>query len=110
MADDAQNAAPEERSTVADLRVLLDEKNVTLHLVGETSADHVTISLYGLAEGLAHDWWLIFGARDRAFSLLNYRTGYAVPDLRMSFDAALPDRSSSKNIQESRYPFLGRPD
>ena len=84
--DDAQNAALEERATVADLRLWLSDQNVTLHLDGQTSVDHVTIALYGLAEGLAHDWWRIFGSRDRTCSLLDYRTGYAVPDLRMSFD------------------------
>jgi len=87
--DHADNAAREERATVADLRIFLSEQNVTLHLESQASADHITIALYGLAEGLAHDWWRIFGARDRAVSLMDYRTGYAVPDLRMSFDGVI---------------------
>src|SRR3546814_12398000 len=54
--EDGRNAALEERATVADFRLLLQDQNVTLHLSGEQLFDHLTISLYGLAEGLAHDW------------------------------------------------------
>lgn len=86
--DDATNAAPEERATVADLRLELNRQNVTKHIVGEQVSDHVTIALYGLANGLAHDWWTIFGARDREFSLRKYRSGYLLPDVRFAFDGA----------------------
>jgi len=53
------------------------------------SYDHVTIALYGLAHGLAHDWWTIFGSRDRDVSLTRYRSGYLVPDIRFRFDGAV---------------------
>ncbi|HUZ12903.1 MAG TPA: hypothetical protein VMU93_08655 [Caulobacteraceae bacterium] len=84
--DDALNAAPEERATVADLRLWLGEQNVTLHVHGLSIIDHLTISLYSLAEGLAHDWWRLFGGRDREFSLVGYRGGFVVPDIRFKFD------------------------
>lgn len=87
--EDASNAAPEERATVADFRLFLQQQNVTLHLRGNESVDHVTIALYGLAEGLAHDWWTLFGGRDREFSLIKHRNGYAVPDIRMTFDGTI---------------------
>src|SRR5690606_38440650 len=77
--DDPTNAAPEERATVADLRLELNRQNVTKHIIGEQVSDHVTSALYGLAHGLAHDWWTISGARDREFSLLKYRSGYLLP-------------------------------
>src|SRR3546814_7765922 len=36
----------------------------------------------------SHDWLTLLGRRDRAISLPRYRNGYAVPDIRMSFDGA----------------------
>ncbi|MCW0220327.1 MAG: hypothetical protein OJI67_18520 [Prosthecobacter sp.] len=80
------NAAQEERATVGDFSLFLEDQNVTLHLRGAANCDHLTISLYSLAEGLAHDWWTLFGGRDREVSLIKHRSGYAVPDIRMSFD------------------------
>lgn len=89
--DEAENAAPEERATAADLRLLVAGQNVTKHLIENSLGDSVTVALYGIAAGLAHDWWSIFGARDRVFSLRNYRTGYLLPDIRFSFDGAVFD-------------------
>jgi hypothetical protein len=87
--EDAPNTAPEERATVADLRLFILDQNVTLHLRENESADHVTISLYSLAEGLIHDWWNLFGGRDREISLIRHRNGYVVPDVRMTFDGTV---------------------
>lgn len=86
--DDAQNAVPEERATVADLRLWLNGQNVTTHISGKDLDDHVTVALFGLVNGLVHDWWTIFGSRDRQFSLRRYRTGYLLPDVRFYFDGA----------------------
>jgi hypothetical protein len=86
--DDARNAAPEERATVAEFRLSLDDKNVTMHLRGNKNFEYVTISLYSLAEGLARDWWTLFGGRDRELSLIKHRSGYAVPDIRLKYDGA----------------------
>jgi hypothetical protein len=96
--DDAPNAALEERMTVADLAVWLGEQNVTLHLQNETLADHLTISLYGLAEALAHSWWVIFGGRDRPFSWIDHCSGYIVPDLCMAFDGAAFEISARQRV------------
>jgi hypothetical protein len=87
--DDAINAAPEERAAVGDLRLFLNDQNVTTHILDGEVADHVTVALYGLVDGLAHDWWSIFGARDREISLARYRTGYLLPDIRIRFDGAV---------------------
>jgi hypothetical protein len=84
--EDAENAAPEERATVADWRVWLNEINVTQHIDDDVACDHVTVALYGLAHGLVHDWWTIFGSRDRDISLTRYRSGYLVPNLNFRFD------------------------
>lgn len=84
----ASNAAPEEQATVADLQLFVGSLNVTQHLVTGNLSDRITVSLYGLAHGLAHDWWTIFGVRDQTISLTRYRTGYLLPDLRFGFDGA----------------------
>ncbi|WP_156400449.1 hypothetical protein [Caulobacter sp. Root655] len=87
--DEAVNAAPEERATVADLRIELDGQIVSMHLKGKTAVECVTLPLYSLAEGLIHDWWALFGGRDREFSLVRHRSGFALPDVRMRFDGSV---------------------
>ncbi len=84
----ASNAAPEEQATVAKLQLFVGNLNVTQHLAAGQVGDCITVSLYGLAHGLAHDWWTIFGVRDQAMSLTRYRSGYLLPDLRFGFDGA----------------------
>lgn len=96
--DDAQNGALEERATVADFRVWLNEQNVTLHLRETESIDHVTVSLYGIVEGLVHDWWGLFGGRDQETSLRKYRNGFVVPDLRLQFDGAVFEMSAHQCV------------
>lgn len=86
--DDARNVALEERATVADLRLWISQQNVTLHIVDGDTEDYLTMPLYSLAEGLAHEWWTLFGGRDRAISLITHRMGYAVPDVRLAFDGS----------------------
>ncbi|MFD2237674.1 ImmA/IrrE family metallo-endopeptidase [Aureimonas populi] len=94
----AINASPEERATVADLRLFLNNQNVTKYLLDDKLGDHVTIALYGLVEGLVHRWWSIFGARDREFFLKNYRMGYLLPDVRIQFDGAVFEVSSHQCV------------
>lgn len=86
--DDAENAAPEERATVARFVLCMGEQNVTQHLAGSEASGHLTLSLYSLVQGLAHDWWLLFGGRDRVVRLMRHRGGYALPDIRMRFDGS----------------------
>lgn len=108
--DDAINAAPEERASAADLKLFLQDRNATLHSRGHESADHVTIALYGLAEGLAHDWWSLFGGRDREVSFIKYRNGYIVPDIRMAFDGAafeISARSYEHHNPDLRFYEVG---
>jgi hypothetical protein len=99
--DDPVNAAPEERATVADLRLFINELNVTQHLLDGEVGDHVTVALYSLAHGLAHDWWTIFGGRDREISLTRYRSGYLLPDIRLNFDGAAFEVSAHQCVYEN---------
>lgn len=108
--EDAGNAVPEERVTVADLRLWLAEQNVTLHLDTSAVVDHVTVALYPIAEGIAYHWWQIFGGRDRYFSLLDARAGYVIPDLRMSFDGAVFEIAAhQKNYDRPDIRFWSGP-
>lgn len=45
--DDGINAAPEERLTVGDLRLFVERKNATQHLLEGQPGDHVTVALAG---------------------------------------------------------------
>ena len=55
---------------------------------GDSISDSIPVSAYPLAEGLAMDWWSLFGGRDAPRRLIAYRGGYAVPDVRLRFDGA----------------------
>ncbi|MDG4883050.1 hypothetical protein [Mesorhizobium sp. WSM4884] len=96
--NEAVNAAPEERATVGDVRIFLNEKNVTLHILQNVTSDSVTVALYGLINGLVHDWWAIFGGRDREISLRKYRAGYLIPDIRLNFDGLAFEISAHQSI------------
>ena len=85
------NAAAEERATLCDLRILLGDENACRFWddVANEAFDALTVPAVHLAEGIARDWWRIFGSRDSTQSLLPYRTGFILPDLRFGFDGAM---------------------
>ena len=83
----AINAAPEEAATLCDLRIFVDGENACRFIDFEEvdqekqKGDHLTIPAVYLAEGLATDWWSIFGSRDWLHRIQRYRTGFALPDI-----------------------------
>ena len=87
------NACAEERATLCRLRIrVADENACDLHDSGGVgSCDHVTVPAVHLAEGIAGDWWSLFGGRDRTHALVRYRSGFVVPDVRLEFDGATFD-------------------
>ncbi|WP_316194315.1 hypothetical protein [Bradyrhizobium sp. SZCCHNRI3052] len=104
--EDAANAIPEERATVADLQIFVSEQNVTMHLRDNSTrtglpTDHVTIPLYNLAEGIAYDWWSLFGGRDQEFRLMKYRSGFLVPDVRFKFDGVAFEVSAPQKVYKN---------
>ncbi len=110
LAEATRGMMPEERASSANFRVWIGDRNACLHLDGNTSVDELTMPLYSLAEGLAHDWWSLFGARDGVFSLVRHRMGYAVPDIRMSFDGvAFEIESPEKSYRNPNVRFLTAP-
>jgi hypothetical protein len=98
--DDAENASLEERATVADLRLFVNRLNVTQHFIAGETSDHVTAALYGLAHGISHRWWTIFGSRDQEISLTSFRSGYLLPDVRLRFDGAALEVSACQKVYE----------
>ena len=100
---DGPNACAEERATLCDLQIYIGEKNVCRHSSASSRKylDHLTIPAVHLAEGLATDWWAIFGGRDQKHSVLRYGMGFALPKLSLSFDGSLLEVVGSKHSYEN---------
>ena len=84
------NASVEERATLCDLRIFVAGENACHFSAPEAGRtfDCVTVPAVHLAEGLATDWWSIFGGRDREYPIRRYRTGFALPDLVFRCDGS----------------------
>ena len=84
------NASAEERATLCRLRLYVSEENACRFFdpSSDSACDHVTVPAVHLAEGLATDWWSIFGGRDREHPIRSYRTGFALPDVTLGFDGS----------------------
>ena len=104
------NAAPEERATVADLRIFIGDRNACENQSPRRGgwgasrasrqslreADCATVSVYPLAEEIALNWWRLFGARDAGLRLTDGRGGYALPNIRLALDGAGFNASCSR--------------
>ncbi len=73
---------------VGDLSIDIGGVNVCVNHEGHdrNRSDTLPISVYPLAEGIAMDWWQLFGGRDGWSRLKKNRGGYAVPDIRLRCD------------------------
>ena len=89
--DGGENAAAEERATLCELKIDVGNDNACVFFLDENakeSFDSLCLPAVHLAEGIARDWWRIFGGRDRKQSLLPYRTGFVLPHLRFGCDGS----------------------
>ena len=88
--DRAPNASAEERATLCRLSLYVSEENACrfIESASDRVHDHVTVPAVHLAEGFATDWWSIFGGRDREHAIRKYRTGFALPDVKLGFDGS----------------------
>ena len=95
---DGPNASAEERATLCDLQIVVNDKNLCRHSTPSANEpfDHLTIPAVHLAEGLATDWWSILGGRDRKHPVLRYRMGFALPKLSLAFDGSMFDVQGSR--------------
>ena len=92
------NASAEERATLCNLQIFVNGENACLHFDPDTKAtfEHITVPAVHFAEGLATDWWSIFGGRDREHQVLHYRTGFALPDLSLKCDGSTLEVTGSQ--------------
>ncbi len=84
------NASIEERATMCDLRIEVAGSNACSFLDDRDGSHYewVRVAAVHLAEGIARDWWAIFGGRGDPHSILPYRTGYILPALSFSCDGS----------------------
>ena len=89
--ENGPNASIQEKSTLCDLQILIGNGNACTWEDLDTGQvyHHLTLPAVHLAEGISSEWWSIFGARDHSQSILKHRTGFALPDLRFSFDGSV---------------------
>ena len=85
-----ENVAAEERATLCELKIVVGDENACLFFDDEAQevVSSLCVPAVHLAEGMARDWWRIFGGRDHRHSLLPYRTGFVLPDLRFGCDGS----------------------
>lgn len=87
---DGPGDTAEERATLCEFRIHVQDSNVCEHYDAREQRHYESLVLPAVhvAEGIALDWWRIFGARDHAHGVLAWRTGYALPQLAFEFDGA----------------------
>ena len=88
--EDAPNASAEERATLCDLVIMVGNDNASAHrdVLDGVVSDAITVPTVHLAEGIAADWWSIFGGRDRPHPFRRYRSGFVLPDLSVTCHGA----------------------
>ena len=84
--EDAPNASAEERATLSDLVIMVGNDNASAHrdALNGIVSDAITVPTVHLAEGIAADWWSLFGGRDRPHPLRRYRSGFVLPSLSLT--------------------------
>lgn len=105
--DGGLNRAAEERATLCELGIYVDGQNACrfIDYVVNEETEALIVPAVHLAEGLAIDWWTIFGGRDRDHRIMRYRTGFALPDLYLRTDGATFEVTSKVFVSEN--PHLG---
>ena len=96
--DGAPNASAEERATMCDLRIVVGDTNACSHRddVSRESYESVVVPAVYLAEGIATDWWSIFGGRDCKRSIWAYGTGFILPCLSFGCDGSMFEASGEQ--------------
>lgn len=98
-ASDGENVSKEERATLCYLKILVGNDNACA-FYDVSTGEHfecLFIPAVHLAEGIANDWWKIFGGRDEQFSVMPSRNGFALPDLNFSYDGLTFEVKGNQN-------------
>ena len=84
------NRTAEERATLCKLGIYIQGQNACrfIDYVTNEDTESLVVPAVHLAEGIATDWWIIFGGRDREHGIRRYRTGFALPDLHFRTDGS----------------------
>ena len=111
--DGGANRAAEERATLCELGIDVDRRNACrfIDYASNEETDSLIVPAVHLAEGLAADWWIIFGGRDRDHNIRRYRNGFALPDLIFRTDGATFDVTNNAFYSENpclRFLSYGR--
>ena len=87
---DGENASGDERSTLCQLNIIVGDSNVSAFydLHAREQYDGILVPAVHLAEGMAGDWWSIFGGRDTVHRVVPWRMGFVLPDLRFEYDGS----------------------
>ena len=104
---DGKHKNPEERATLCDLRIEINGKAVSAHVDSRAndSRETLTVPIVHLAEGIAANWWAIFGGRDVVHSVLPWRMGFALPDVRFECVGSM-FLAHSKQLQIENPPLV----
>ncbi len=110
--DGGSNGAAEERATLCDLRIYVSDQNACrfFDFVSNEDTEALIVPAVHLAEGLATDWWIVFGGRDREHRIQRYRTGFALPDLSFRADGSTFEITGKSFYSENphlSFPFAG---
>ena len=111
--DGGMNRAAEERATLCKLGIYIQGQNACrfIDYVSNEETESLVVPAVHLAEGLATDWWIIFGGRDRDHGIRRYRTGFALPDLRFRTDGStfeVMSRAFQSDSPHLRFRSKGR--
>ena len=76
---------------MCDLRIFVGDINACSHKddVAQEAYESVVVPAVYLAEGIATDWWSVFGGRDRKRSIWSYGTGFILPCLSFGCDGSM---------------------
>ena len=101
--DGAGNASAEERATLCELEILVGKENACSYWDDREKRPYewVTVPAVYLAEGIAADWWSIFGGRDVRHPIWRYRTGFILPLLSFSCRGAMFEVSGEELVREN---------
>ena len=105
--DGGLNRAAEERATLCKLGIYIQGRNACrfIDYVTNEDTESLVVPAVHLAEGIATDWWIIFGGRDREHGIRRYRTGFALPDLHFRTDGSTFEVTGKDSYSDN--PHLG---
>ena len=108
--DGGLNRTAEERATLCKLGIYIQGQNACRFIdsVSNEDTESLVVPAVHLAEGIATDWWIIFGGRDREHGIRRYRTGFALPDLHFRTDGSTFEVTGGESHSDNAGETLPR--